>query len=272
MHAIVPVAALLLTIACPGVSASAAEAPGSTPSWAPAAPPQTPPLLGWEIVSRRPHDAGAWTQGLQLDEKGRLFESTGLRGQSSLREVDPASGAVVRSVALPEEQFGEGLALVEERFIQLTWQEGVANVFDRESFDLMGTHGYSGEGWGLCFDGERLVMSDGSSTLTSRDPDTFEIVGRTEVTLAGESAGRLNELECVEDHVWANLYLTARIARIDPASGVVDGLLDLSALEQAQPDDASVLNGIAWDPASETFLVTGKLWPELYEIRLTPPG
>ncbi len=273
MHVIVPVLAALLTVvplASPAMAddlaiaddGEALTSPGTSVLASPA------PVLGWDIVSRRPHDSEAWTQGLQLDGFGRLYESTGLHGRSTLREVDPVTGQVLRSVALPDDQFGEGLALVDDRLIQLTWQEGVANVWDVETFDPVEAHRYEGEGWGLCFDGARLVMSDGSSTLTFRDPLSFEVVGRIEVTLDGAAAGRFNELECVGGSVWANLYQTARIARIDPVAGIVDGLVDLEPLRAAQPEDASVLNGITYDAVADTYLVTGKFWPELIELRI----
>lgn len=273
MHAIVPILAALLT-AVPltwpaltdgpaiSVDGEALTSPGISVLAAPA------PVLDWDIVSRRPHDSDAWTQGLQLDGLGRLYESTGLLGRSTLREVDPMTGQVLRSVALPDDQFGEGLALVDDRLIQLTWQEGVASVWDVQTFDLVDSHRYQGEGWGLCFDGARLVMSDGSNALTFRDPLSFEVVGRIEVTLDGTPAGRFNELECVGGSVWANLYQTARIARIDPVAGIVDGLLDLEPLRAAQPEDASILNGITYDPAADTYLITGKFWPELIELRI----
>jgi glutaminyl-peptide cyclotransferase len=267
---IVLVLGALLAAAVPAAPAVAddGEALDAPAISSPPATASTAPELTWGVVSRRPHDSAAWTQGLQLDGLGRLFESTGLHGRSTLREVDPSSGVVLRSVALPDDHFGEGLALVDDRLIQLTWQEGVANVWDLESFELLDTHAYEGEGWGLCFDGERLVMSDGSSTLTFRDPGSFEIAGHVEVNLDGAPAGRLNELECVGGAVWANLYQTARIARIDPVAGVVDGVLDLEPLWIEQPADASVLNGIAYDASADTFLVTGKLWPELFELRV----
>jgi glutamine cyclotransferase len=241
------------------------------------------------VISRRPHDATAWTQGLQLDEDGRLYESTGLRGRSTIREVDPQTGAVLRSVPLPDEQFGEGLALVGDRLIQLTWQEGVANTWDATTFEGLGALDYEGEGWGLCFDGQRLVMSDGSDRLTFRDPTTFEATGSVRIEPAGLAPMRLNELECVEGDVWANAWLTDTIVRIDPDAGRVTGTLDLAGLLDQVPltdppgvtdsplstqlppatDAPDVLNGIAWDAASGTFLVTGKLWPALFEIRVS---
>ncbi len=254
--------------------------------------PVAPPSLDWEVVSRRPHDATAWTQGLQLDDDGRLYESTGLRGRSTIREVDPQTGTVLRSAPLPDEQFGEGLAMVGDRLIQLTWQEGVANTWDAATFEALGAFDYEGEGWGLCFDGQRLVMSDGSDRLTFRDPATFEVIGSVRIEPAGLADMRLNELECVDGMVWANAWLTDTIVRIDPAAGRVTGTLDLTGLlDQVPPTDPpraptqppsnrpplatdppDVLNGIAWDAASGTFLVTGKLWPALFEIRVSDPG
>ena len=228
------------------------------------------PLIDWQLVSRRPHDREAWTQGLQLDAQGRLFESTGLLGRSSLREVDATSGVVLRRVALADDLFGEGLALVDDRLVQLTWTSGVAIDWDAETFQPIERFAYAGEGWGLCHDGHRLVMSDGSASLTFRDAHTFETLGHVEVRWRGHGAPRFNELECVAGVVWANLYPTDRIARIDPTIGEVTGLLDLSALvdEQHQAGDADILNGIAYDATSDTYLVTGKLWSEVYEIRL----
>lgn len=229
-----------------------------------------PPSIDWQVVSRRPHDREAWTQGLQLDRRGRLFESTGLLGQSTLREVDARSGAVLHQVALADDLFGEGLALVDDVLIQLTWTSGVAIAWDAGTFEPIDRFEYAGEGWGLCFDGERLVMSDGSATLAFRDPATFEVVGRVEIETVGDLVLRFNELECVGEDVWANLYPTESIARIDPDAGRVTGLLDLSPIvEEAQRSgDASILNGIAYDAAFDTLLVTGKLWSEVYELRL----
>jgi glutamine cyclotransferase len=236
----------------------------------PGASPHEVPVLDWAVVSRRPHDAGAWTQGLQLDEDGRLYESTGRLGRSSLREVDPQDGTVLRFVALPDDQFAEGLASVDGRLIQLTWKDGLARSWDAATFDLLATYPYQGEGWGLCFDGQRLVMSDGSDRLTFRDPTTFERLGT--VALIHDLPGlQLNELECVDGEVWANAYQTDTIVRIDPTSGRLTGLLDLSLLRQLGGVDAEgwdVLNGIAFDASTETLLVTGKLWSEVFEIRL----
>ena len=231
------------------------------------------PELGWEVVSRRPHDAEAWTQGLQLDGAGRLFESTGLLGQSTLREVDPETGVVLRSVALPDDQFGEGIASVDDRLVQLTWQNGLAWSWEAATFEPLATYPYAGEGWGLCFDGRRLVMSDGSDSLTFRELATFESLGS--VALVHDlDALRLNELECVEGQVWANAYQMDTIVRIDPLSGQLTGLLDLAPLRSlggAAAEGWDVLNGIAYDAEADSYLVTGKLWSELFEIRVLEP-
>jgi glutamine cyclotransferase len=250
------------------VASSAAVSPAASAS--PVAGPV--PYLAWEVVSRRPHDDAAFTQGLVLAPDGRLFESTGLYGSSGVREVDPRSGQVWRSRALPDDQFGEGLALVDEELVQLTWKAGLARRFDAATFEVVGRHRYEGQGWGLCHDGQRLVMSDGSDRLTFRDPVTFEVLGSVAVTAGGQPLTRLNELECVDDEVWANVWLTDVIARIDPADGLVTGMLDLATVIEPHPlkgDGAAVLNGIAYDGAADTFLVTGKRWPQLIEIRVS---
>ena len=182
------------------------------------------------------------------------------------------SGAVLRSEALPDDWFGEGLALVDDRLIQLTWRDGVATTWDVETFAPASRFAYEGEGWGLCFDGRGLVMSDGSDRLTFRDAETFEVLADVSVTLAGEPLGQLNELECVDGAVWANVWLSDTIVRIDPADGAVTGVLYLAGILETEPTSRQqppdVLNGIAWDATAGTFLVTGKLWPELIEIRV----
>jgi glutamine cyclotransferase len=264
-------AALSLIAASPTVHGSATALPSAFDG-APAAS-TSPVQLRYEVVSRRAHDTEAWTQGLVLDEKGRLFESTGLVGRTSLREVEPSSGVVLRSVRPPAAVFGEGLALVHDRLVQLTWRDEVAYIWDVETFELLGSHAYEGEGWGLCFDGQRLVMSDGTSRLTFRDPFTFAPLGSIEVTLEGEPLARLNELECTGGSVWANVWETDTIVRVDPAGGAVTGVLDAAGLVDPHPADSdhrAVLNGIAADESAGTLLLTGKLWPQLVEIRVLP--
>jgi glutaminyl-peptide cyclotransferase len=235
------------------------------------ASPGIPVRLAWETVDAMSHDTGAWTQGLLIDDEGRLFESTGIVGQTSIRELDRATGAVLRSAAPPEEVYGEGLALAGDRLIQITWRDGVALAWDPDTFAVVDRYRYDGEGWGLCTDGDRLVMSDGSATLAFRDPETFETTGSVQVTAAGQPVTMLNELECVDGDVWANVWETPWIVRIDPATGVVTGVLDMTGLAVPDPsatDPGAVLNGIAYDPERGTFLLTGKLWPTLYEVRI----
>ena len=230
------------------------------------------PLLRPEVISVRPHDPAAYTQGLLLYD-GSLYESTGLRGESTLREVDPETGEVLRSIDIEERYFAEGLERVGDRLIQLTWQEGEAFVYDLETFERLETFRYQGEGWGLCTDGRWLYMSDGTPFISLRDPQTFELVFRGLVTLQGRPVYRLNELECVEDSIYANVWQTDYILQIDRLNGVVTAVIDASGLlteeEQAALFSPSqdVLNGIAYNPETETFLITGKRWPHMYEVR-----
>lgn len=250
---------------------ASAVAPSSTASGGPAASPVVPARLSWEVVGSFPHDTDAFTQGLLVDGQGRLFESTGLVGHTSVREVDRATGEVLRSAAPPDAVFGEGLAEAGDRLLQLTWKDGVALAWDPETFELLGSHEYAGEGWGLCADGTRLVMSDGSANLTFRDLVTFEPTGIVRVTASGEPVVRINELECVDGEVWANVWETPYVVRIDPATGAVTGVLDMTGLADPDPsatDPGAVLNGIAYDPTAGTFLLTGKLWPTMYEVRV----
>lgn len=235
--------------------------------------PDSAPVLEWDVVSRRPHDSGAFTQGLQFDDQGRLFESV-LYGDHDLREVEPETGQLRRSAQLPPAWRAEGLAFVEGDLIQLTWKAGVAVRWDADTFDALALYRYEGEGWGLCYDGQRLVMSDGSDRLTFRDARSFEVLGSVPVTLDGEPLDDLNELECVDGAVWANVWKTDSIYRIDPGSGQVTGHLDLRGIIEPHPaasEPEAVLNGIAYDAAADTFLVTGKYWPQVIEIRVFDP-
>ncbi|HEV7506617.1 MAG TPA: glutaminyl-peptide cyclotransferase [Thermoanaerobaculia bacterium] len=250
----------------PGVSASH---PRSRPAPRLATPFRLPELLKVKVLATRHHDPAAFTQGLLVHE-GSLYESTGLYGSSSLREVDPVSGAVKRKVDVPSEFFAEGLALVDDRLIQLTWKEQKALVYKLDGFASAGDLRYEGEGWGLCWDGKRLVMTDGSDKLTFRDPTTFAFLGEVTVTRAdrmGERVLELNELECVDGVVYANVWQTDEILRIDPLSGRVTAVIDASGLlTPEERQKADVLNGIAWDPQRKIFLITGKLWPKLFEV------
>ena len=234
--------------------------------------PARPPVaeLTYHLVRTLPHDAGAYTQGLLIHD-GIFFESTGRYGRSEVRRVRIATGEVLLSRPLANNRFGEGLAKVGERLIQLTWKAGLALVHHAATLDSLGTFEYQGEGWGLCHDGEALYMSNGSDTLQRRDPTTFGLLGRIGVTRADSAVHNLNELECVGDHIYANIHRSSEILRIDKLTGVVTGALDAEALARASgrpANPAAVLNGIAYDLRTGTFYVTGKLWPVMFEIEI----
>lgn len=226
-----------------------------------------------QVLASYPHDAGAFTQGLLLHD-GALYESTGLVGRSSLRQVELATGKVLRKADLPPPLFGEGLAWANQELIQLTWQNGRALRWDPATFAARGEWHYEGEGWGLCYDGTALVQSDGSSRLVFRDPRTFAPLRTLAVTEDGKPVTRLNELECVGDTIYANVWMTDRIVAIAAASGAVRGEIDASGLltpeERKRSGSEAILNGIAFDPSNNTFLVTGKLWPKLFRVRFVP--
>ena len=255
----------------PAVTQSGPSAASATDTVAPRRPPATPVSLRLTVLEHYPHDPRAFTQGLLL-RGSTLYESTGLYGQSSLREVDLVSGVVRRKVSLPAHLFGEGLAMVEDRLVQLTWTNGIARVYSLPHFTLLAEHRYEGEGWGLCYDGESLIMSDGTDRLFVRDPDTFAVRRTLRAFDENGPVNRLNELECVGNHVYANVWQSWTIVRIDTRSGHVDARIDasnlLSAMEKATLPAEAVMNGIAYDPASDTFLLTGKLWPRIHRVRL----
>jgi glutaminyl-peptide cyclotransferase len=231
-----------------------------------------------EVISVRPHSTTAYTQGLLLHD-GVFYESDGQYGASSLRRVDPQTGEVLQQVDINQQFFAEGLALVgDDTLIQITWREGFAFIYDRETFQQLGLFFYEGEGWGLCYDGQYLWMSNGSEILYKRDPQFFRVLEEVVVTLEDQALPNLNELECVGDYIYANVYQTEMIYRIDKTTGVVTAAVDASGLLTeaeranlgADPDSAAVLNGIAYDPANEVFYITGKLWPSLFEVRFVP--
>ena len=235
-------------------------------------PDPTPTIeaLQARIVAKYPHANDAFTQGL-LWHDGAMYESTGRYGQSSLRRVRLEDGEVLAQRTLDSAFFGEGLALVDERLIQLTWRSGVAMVSDLSSLEEVSTLRYPGEGWGLCFDGTALVMSDGSSILEFRDPDTMELLREVTVWRGSRPLARLNELECVGDAVYANIWQSEEIVRIDPSSGRVTAVIDASGLlTPMEALRADVLNGIAYRDDTETLLLTGKLWPHVFEVELVP--
>jgi len=198
---------------------------------------------------------------------GSLYESTGLYGHSSLREVDPTTGEVVRQVNLDESLFAEGITVVGETLVMLTWREGLALVFDIESLDVVANHTYAGEGWGLCYDGTHLVMSNGTSELAFRDPDDFSVVSTLQVTDQLGEVSLLNELECVGDRVYANVWGSDSIIAIDKATGEVNLTIDASILAENESNEYNdVMNGIAYVPEQDAFLVTGKNWTSMHLV------
>ena len=255
--------------ASPGgpVSAASTAAPAAAPATPVAAPEPDVRLRRVEVLRELSHERDAYTQGLVWWD-GVLFESTGREGESTLRRLDPRTGRVAQRIDIPPQYFGEGLSLVDRRLIMLTWRAQRAFSYDRDSFELLDTYRYRGEGWGLCYDGDRLIMSDGSDRLTFRDPVTFEPIGEQRVRLRGRPLYELNELECVDGAVYANVWQTDFIVRIDPADGRVTDYIDAAGLLQgADRLGAEVLNGIAWDPEADTFYITGKWWPKMFEVR-----
>jgi glutamine cyclotransferase len=245
-------------------------APAATQQAAAAAPVARPPRQGYEVVATYPHDPTAFTQGLVF-RNGELLESTG-RYPSTVRRVRLEDGEVLAKRELDTRLFGEGLTVFGDRMITLTWQTGEGFVWNPDTLEPEGTFTYTGEGWGLTHDGARLILSDGTSRLRFLDPVTFAETGGVTVNWQGRPVGRLNELEFIDGEVWANVWQTDAVLRIDPATGNILSVIDLSGLlaegEVADPND-EVLNGIAWDPAARRLFVTGKNWPRLFEIRVT---
>ncbi|RVU05438.1 glutaminyl-peptide cyclotransferase [Novosphingobium umbonatum] len=228
-----------------------------------------PPVAAAQIVRRLPHDRRAYTEGLFIDH-GQLFESTGMEGRSSLRRVDMASGKVLAQVNLPRPLFGEGIAPWHGQILMLTWRDGIGFRFSAKDFAPQGRFTYLGEGWGMAATPSGLVMSDGSDTLRFIDPATFRVTRTLTVTAGGIGVPMLNELEWVEGEILANVWMSERMARIDPETGRVKGWIDLSALhrETGAYGQDQVPNGIAYDAATRKLYVTGKEWPSLFEIKL----
>jgi len=229
------------------------------------------PVSGYRVKHTYPHDPNAYTQGLEFVD-GYLYEGTGLNGRSSIRKVQLETGKVLRQRPVAREHFGEGITVWKSRIIELTWQSGIAFTYDRESFEPRQSFRYTGEGWGLTHDSVSLIMSDGTADLRFLEPGTFKERRRITVTDAGRPVRQLNELEWIKGQVFANVWTTDRIARIDPQSGRVLGWIDLNGLRPAsQRENAdAVLNGIAYDAAGDRLFVTGKLWSSLFEITVVP--
>jgi glutamine cyclotransferase len=231
------------------------------------------PVYTYNIVNTYPHDRNAFIQGLVFED-GVLYEGTGRFGQSTLRRVELETGDILQIRELSAEFFGEGITIYGNKIIQLTWQSNIGFVYDKNSFELLQEFNYSTEGWGITHDGERLIMSDGTSTLHFLDPQTFEEIGQLEVFDNDGPVTRLNELEYIQGEIYANVWQTDRIARIAPGTGRVVGWVELEGLltgeDRSEPVD--VLNGIAYDANTDRLFVTGKLWPKLFEIELISPG
>ncbi len=247
----------------PPTATATAQPPADTATPAPVE------QFGYRVKNVLPHDRGAFTQGLVFQD-GIFYEGTGLYGRSSLRKVTPETGAVIQQQNLPPTFFGEGITIWGDEIIQLTWKSRRGFVYDKNTFKLKREFNYPTEGWGITHDGTRLIMSDGTANLYFWNPETLEEIGRVEVRDGDTPIVRLNELEYIDGAVYANVWQTNRIARIDPDSGRVTAWIDLSGLlspeDLAQPVD--VLNGIAFDAESNRLFVTGKLWPKIFEIEL----
>jgi glutaminyl-peptide cyclotransferase len=230
---------------------------------------QAPEIIRPEVVARYPHDANAFTQGLFIHD-GELYESTGRVGQSSLRRVDLETGLVQQSTAIAPPIFGEGSTRIGDEIFMLSWVSERGFIFDAETFEQIDTFSYPGEGWGLTHDGTHLILSDGTPELRFLDPETMTLDHSINVTLNGRPVRRLNELEWIDGMIWANIWETRSIVRIDPQTGVVDAMIDLTAIIPPEVDGRrdAVANGIAWNAETGQIYVTGKLWPALFEIRL----
>lgn len=232
------------------------------------------PTYGYHVVHAFPHDTGAFTEGLfYLD--GYLYESTGLEQHSTLRKEDLATGQVLQQISIAPQYFGEGIVAWGHKLVELTWRSHVGFVYDLSTFEKKGEFHYPGEGWALTHDGHRLIMSDGTSELRFLNPTTLKEEGRLKVTDQGHPVANLNEVEWVKGEVYANIWQTDRIARIDPKTGHVVGWIDLSGIlpnDERTPGQTDVLNGIAYDAQHDRLFVTGKMWPKLYEITLVKTG
>jgi glutamine cyclotransferase len=246
---LIPLLALLLTVGAPLARAAT-------------------PVYGYQVVRTYPHDPNAFTQGLLLRD-GFLYESTGLEGASSIRKVELETGRVELERSISSRYFGEGIVDWKDRLIELTWKHQLGFIYDLDDFETRGEFSYPGEGWARTRDDHRIIMSDGTARLRFLDPETLKETGGVTVTDDGQPVDQLNELEWVKGEIYANIWQTDRIARIDPATGQVKSWIDLAGLLPAEDRwRADVLNGIAYDAKADRLIVTGKLWPRLYEIRL----
>lgn len=259
-----PLRSILILLAASGLAF--AQTPSATTSTNTATP-----LYHYEIVHTYPHDRAAFTQGLvYLD--GALYEGTGLNGVSTLRKVELETGKVLKKINLPDQYFGEGIAVLDGKIFQLTWQNGKGFVYDLQTFAREKEFSYAGEGWGLTTDGHFLIMSDGTDQIRFLDPKTWQTDHAIHVTHHGQPVIHLNELEYVKGEIFANIWQADFVVRIDPKTGNVVGIINFTGLlaPEDRAGNADVLNGIAYDPGGDRLFVTGKLWPKLFEVRLKP--
>ena len=259
---------LIITLLLPACGARAATQNAVSPDVSTPLPTE-PPTDSFQILNRWPHDPTAYTEGL-LYADGAFFESTGLNGASSVRKVDAETGQVIESLSLDPAYFGEGLTLFSGKLIQLTWKSQIGFVYDLQCFCLTRTFTYDGEGWGLTHDDHLLIMSDGTENIRFLDPETFTVVRTISVFDHDQPLRNINELEYINGEIYANIWQTDRIVRIDPASGAILGWIDLTGLLPDADRSPSVneLNGIAYDDATDRLFVTGKNWPEIFQIAL----
>lgn len=259
--------AALLLGACGGNAARSRKSAAATRITVPAAPRE----YTYRVKAVHPHATDAYTQGLQYVD-GTLWEGTGQHGASRVTKTDLGTGRTELFARLPRSEFGEGITLLDGRLYYLTWQSNTAHVYDVATGRHLRDFRYPGEGWGLTTDGERLYLSDGTESIHVLDPETFRRERRITVTLEGEPVRFLNELEWIDGRIWANVYTTDQIVIIDPATGAVEGVVDLTGLlpQEDRTRQTDVLNGIAWDAAGGRIFVTGKNWPKLFEIEILP--
>src|SRR5215469_18601474 len=229
------------------------------------------PQYSYRVIKSYPHDTSAFTQGLEYHD-GFLYEGTGLTGRSSVRKVDLTTGRVLQEFDVPQPFFGEGITVVGNQIIELTWQSQTGFVYDKSSLRVLRSFNYPGEGWGLTNDGKQIYMSDGSANIRVWDAATLKEIRRITVKDGATPVTQLNELEWVRGEIYANVWQTDRIARISPVDGRVLGWIDLTGIlpKSERPDADAVLNGIAYDAAGDRLFVTGKLWPKIFEIKLVP--
>jgi glutamine cyclotransferase len=268
LKALLLFAVLVQHTGCDKKSPSQAAPAGANPSFQ-SVPERAVPIYTYEVINVWPHDRSAFTQGLIFLD-GALLESTGLNGQSSLRKVELQTGAVLQRVDVPSDYFAEGMAVLGDKIFQLTWRNQKAFVYDLETFRLEKEFTYDGEGWGLTTDGRALIMSDGTHQIRFIDPATFKVLRTISVLHQGQPVTRLNELEYIKGEIFANIWGADQVARIDPASGKVTGVIDFAGLlpRENRGENPDVLNGIAYDSTTDRIFVTGKLWPKLFEVRL----